>query len=152
MARAAPKVTIEVRGDKKAVLDLHELGVRARDVRPASRRLFRVFEQAEEAQFESHRGWPPLADATLAEKAASGFPAQILVRTGALRASLTESGGSGTVREVRFGVLEFGTSLPYAKYALGTKRQPSRPLIKLRRSDTAKLASILTEYIVKGRT
>ena len=148
----APAIKAEVHGEKKAALDLRALGVRASDVRPASRKLFRIFEGAETAQFASHRDWPPLADATLESKAAAGYPAEILVRTGALRASLTKPRDSEAVREPHAGELEFGTRLPYAHFALGTERQPKRLLIKLRRSDEREIAKTLGTYITKGRT
>jgi len=147
-------VDVEVRGEKEAALDLLKLGIRARDLRPASRKLFRVFEEAEKAQFGSGRGWPRLAPSTLEEKAAEGFPSTVLVRTGVLRDSLAAR-GSGAVRganEPGEGEVTFGTTVPYAKYALGTKRQPPRPLIKLRVSDRTAITKVLSEYIVKGRS
>jgi len=147
-----PAVKVEVRGVAKASLDLRALGVRASDLRPASRKLFRVLEGAEAAQFDSHRGWPPLAPTTLENKARDGYPAQILVRTGALHDSLTRPRDSHAIREVREGELKFGSRLPYAHFAAGTKTQPKRPLFQLRRSDERQLASILTEYIAKGQT
>jgi len=148
---SAPGVKAEIHGDRKAALDLHEIGVRASDMRPVSRELFRVLEQAEQAQFASGSGWPRLAEATLENKARDGYPAQILVRTGALRRALITSGGDA-VRELERSELTFGAAVPYAKYALGTRRQPARPPIKLRPQDEQQITRIFGEYVGGGRT
>jgi len=59
----------------------------------------------------------------------------LLVRTGALRDSLTRRGAAGHVEEMDRQTLSVGSRLPYAIFhQLGTRRMPARPLIVL--SDT----------------
>lgn len=71
-------------------------------------------------------GWPPLAASTRARKRGP----QMMVESGALRASLTSRFGRGAVRKVTpFGVT-FGTTIPYAAaHQYGTYSLPVRQVV-----------------------
>lgn len=83
----------------------------------------------EEEQFSSqgHGAWPPLADTTLAIKEAGGWPSDPLIRTGDLKASLTDPGraaDSGPQRMI------WSTDVEYARFhQTGTRRMPMRQVI-----------------------
>jgi phage gpG-like protein len=72
-----------------------------------------------------------LSAATLANKARYGFPSEKLVRTGALKESLTTAeGGEHGIREVGDTSLLFGTTAWYGVFAKrGTKFEPKRAVI-----------------------
>ncbi|MFB5192655.1 phage virion morphogenesis protein [Alicyclobacillus fastidiosus] len=62
-------------------------------------------------------GWKPLAQSTKWDRVYKGFPvAPILVRTGALRDSLTGGFAKDSIFEVFPTRMEIGTSTPYAMY------------------------------------
>lgn len=74
------------------------------------------------------RGRP--GQARLPDGQAQGLP--LLVRTGALRDSLTTSGAAGSVEELDGGLLTLGARVPYALFhQLGTRHMQARPLIVL---------------------
>jgi phage gpG-like protein len=77
--------------------------------------------------------WPARVGAGLAPPSRRTMRASpLLVRTGALRDSLTTPGAAGSVEELDGGSLTLGTRLPYAMFhQLGTRRMPARPLIVL---------------------
>ena len=72
----------------------------------------------------------------------------LLVRTGALRDSLTTPGAAGRVEELDGGALTLGTRLPYAMFhQLGTRRMPARPLIVLSDERASKWTEIVRNAI-----
>ena len=72
----------------------------------------------------------------------------LLVRTGALRDSLTTPGAAGSVEELDGGSLTLGTRLPYAMFhQLGTRRMPARPLIVLSDERASKWTEIVRNAI-----
>ena len=77
-----------------------------------------------------------------------GTASLLLVRTGALRDSLTTPGAAGSVEELDGGSLTLGTRLPYAMFhQLGTRRMPARPLIVLSDDRSAKWAEVFRNAI-----
>jgi hypothetical protein len=78
---------------------------------------------------EAGPGWAPLAESTIRQKAAAGYPLDPLIRTGALRDSLTqESAAAKTTRLT----MEWGSGVDYAKYHQeGTPRMPQRKVIDI---------------------
>ena len=83
------------------------------------------------------------------------------VRTGALRDSLTRSGAAGAVRRVHGSELEFGSSIPYAKFqvedpgpetpagGLQRKGHPSA-VLKLDEATALEVTRDLGEYLMRG--
>jgi phage gpG-like protein len=82
---------------------------------------------AEGAQGRGGR-WAPLST-KYAQKKAITFPGnQILVRTGAMRLSLTTMGHPGAIRQATASGLVFGSAVPWARFhQVGSSRLPKRP-------------------------
>ena len=104
-------------------------GRELRDLRPLWDRFEPVMAEMEQRQFDT-RGdgaWPPLAESTLRQKSMRGWPADPLVRTGALKDSLTDPGRAFTKGPMN---AEYGTNIPYAHYHQdGTSKMPARQVI-----------------------
>ncbi len=105
------------------------LAGRFEDYRPVLKgSVLKTLRRAEDLHFSTEGDifgdpWPPLAPSTLEAKERLGFGNRpILVRTGALRSSLTSSRGESIVRATRFALL-FGTSIDYAVF----HQQPDGP-------------------------
>ena len=109
------------------------------DNAPALARVADDFREMVAQQFASEgrvggTPWPARAGAGLASSVSrrtmQALP--LLVRTGALRDSLTTPGAAGSVEELDGASLTLGTRLPYAMFhQLETRRMPARPLIVL---------------------
>ena len=77
-----------------------------------------------------------------------GHSLPLLVRTGALRDSLTQPVAAGHVEESDRQTLSIGSRLPYALFhQTGTRRMPARPIIVLRDERTAKWAEFVRAAI-----
>lgn len=115
---------------RRALLDLTSLW----------ERFARTMSSIEQERFSS-RGygeWPALAASTLAQKAAHGFPLDPLVRTGALRDSLTDPGTAGKDRGPQH--FSWGTDVEYAEYHQdGTDKMPQRKVLEIRVEDRQRL-------------
>jgi phage gpG-like protein len=143
------KVEVEQKGAGKAALDLHGLGLRARDVRPCANKIGRIVAQSNKRRFES-RGqgrWPKLDPATVEQKAQAGQDPRILRRSGRLYRSLTDPKPLST----RPDALAFGTDVRYARFAdKGTKNEPARKLIYLQTAEQRRVTEIVSSYIAKA--
>ena len=72
----------------------------------------------------------------------------LLVRTGALRDSLTRNGAAGHIEEMDQQTLSVGSRLPYAIFhQFGTRRMPARPLIVLSDARSARWAEFVRNAI-----
>jgi phage gpG-like protein len=142
------EVEVKVRGVAVAARRMGDLGTRAANPKPAFREIMRELQAQEEQWFASHGGgrWPPLAEVTI-ERKASRRP---LVRTGALRKSLTQSGGANAIREIRQHELLFGSSLFYARiHQTGTPTMPRRnPMAPITDAMRDRAAQEVGAYIV----
>jgi phage gpG-like protein len=122
-------------GDQRADVAVSRLGQFIRDWRPfwrdyAAPKFFADVQRNFETQGAYVGGWQPLSTRYAAWKA-KHFPGKpILVRRGALKASL-EQGGAGNVSRVTEKAAEFGTSIGYAKYHQG--ETPGKGIIPRRR-------------------
>lgn len=89
---------------------------------------------AETLEKSNERAWGrgvTLADSTIAEKAQQGLPAEPLVASGDLKASLTKTGAKGAIREIRPTELRFGTSIFYARWQnYGTSHMAAHKVLK----------------------
>jgi len=148
---AAPKIVVETKGVEKAELNLRELGVRAKDIRPLTRDLSRIFEHSTKKRFEGSAHWPPLAESTLERKSAEGLDHGILRATDSLYKSLTNPGDKNAVRKGKPGEFVFGTKLRHGRFAKGTKTQPKRELINLTAQERREAAKTISSYITTGR-
>jgi hypothetical protein len=121
---------------------------------PAMHDALALLEQRERRRFDEQGGgeWPPLAASTLARKQSAGFPARLLVASGALQHSLIER-GPDAIRELREDGFAFGTRRPYARFHdRGTRRMPPRPLVKLTESERRALLAVIGDYLATGRS
>lgn len=77
-------------------------------------------------------GWAALAPRTIYDKKRMGFPMDILIRTGALKSSLTQKGAVGSIFEGNKHSLTIGTEIHYALplyTGAPSKNLPSRPML-----------------------
>ncbi len=84
--------------------------------------------------------WAPLSPGYLARKTKSGYPPDILIRTGALLNSIKVAPDGGRVT-ASTGV-EYAAPLQY-----GTGNTPPRPFLMLQPEDEAELSRLVVEYI-----
>lgn len=96
---------------------------------------------AEQFDTQGHGAWPGLAESTIQEKSAKGFPLDPLIRTGTLRDSF-ESLAKGPQSFI------YGTNVGYAGYHQdGTPRMPQRKVIDIRTEDRQKLERDMVLYV-----
>jgi len=92
------------------------------------------------------RGRPGQAQRHPARGQAQGLP--LLVRSGALRASLTRKGAAGSIEDIDGQTLSIGSRLPYAIFhQFGTRRMPARPLIVLSDARSARWTEFVRRAI-----
>jgi phage gpG-like protein len=139
---------VKVRGATEAQQHLDQLGERGGDIRPIAHQVEAVVHRSNERRFDT-RGlgsWPADSPDTEAEKSGGS----VLVDSGALKRSLTSSGG-GAVSKEHPTALSFGTSVPYARFhQYGTRNMPKRKLIDLTASDRKKITDLISRYVAKG--
>jgi phage gpG-like protein len=147
---ALVKLDIEARGVDKAAANIAALGVRAQDLRPVGRQVADVVNRSTEQRFQSKGAgtWPPLAPATVEQKARAGKPAQPLVDTGKLHQSMTHQ----EAKQTGEGELTIsGQEVPYAGFIdQGTRNMPARKLTDLTPSDRRQIATAVSDYLVRG--
>lgn len=142
------KIEVEQHGATEAALNLAELGVRARDVRPVGRRVGKVVADSNERRFQGAGRWKKLDADTAERKSREGLDPRILRSSGALHRQLT----STKPREESPDQLVYGTDLFYARFAdKGTKNEPKRKLISLRAAERAEITDIIGRFVVQRR-
>ena len=130
------------------------LAKRGEDARPALREIMDELRLAEDPWFASRGAglWLPLADITRAQKAEQGYSSDTLVRTGALRTSLTAKSRSKSIRRVSKDRLRFGTNVFYARFHAYGEGVPLRdPLIPLDERTRRRMVSDVQKYVLTGR-
>lgn len=139
-------VNISIKGAQRVDAKLSGVAQRATDLTPAMKRGGIVMLASVNRNFgESGRPsrWVPLAPGTVRQKARLGYSPLPLIRTGVLRASISPSTSTNS--------LKIGTSVPYAKYhQLGTRSIPARPYLVFQKQDIRELNQIVKEYIMGG--
>lgn len=147
---------LDARGWVEARRRLMEMKLRAGNLLPAWDELLDWWAQQNRLHFTS-RGqrwltpWPPLADATIAEKIRLGYPTAPLVRTGRMRSQLV-SRPLGFERLSQTSVIA-GTRLERAVFhQRGTKYMPRRQLVNAPQVTREQAAtSAVRSWIVHGR-
>jgi len=105
---------------------LQRLARRVGDPHPALERMRRMLARGEQEVWSTQGSAIGFHWATPAEADRKSDP-QLLVATGALRASLTNEGAGELAGELE---LRFGTDVPYARFHQhGTSRMPARPIM-----------------------
>lgn len=162
---------IDVIGEDVAAANLLKTGIRAKDLRPAARKIRDLLTAGNRRNFESHGAyfgstWPPLSPATVARKGNS----EIGVRTGALKESLSGGRGrktSATRTQVKVGTKRRGANL-FAGGTRGLRRtlfglsvggalgrgstgaQPPRPIVGATSREIRGANIILKRWITEG--
>jgi phage gpG-like protein len=120
------------------------------DLHPLWERFIPLMEQFETERFSSDGfgEWEPLAESTLRQKEAHGYPLDPLVRTGALLASLTDPGQAADVSDDR---MTWGTDVDYAHFHQdgGTTpgRPPQRKVLDISVSQRRELQQAVIQYV-----
>lgn len=140
------ELDIQVLGDEELERKLRSMGDRAILAAPALEEVVDVFRESERALWSRGRSWASNAAATIRNKGRN----QPLVRTGALRRSLTEENDPNQVVEIGNDSVRFGSKLWYGHFAVGTEKQPKREVIKLRVEDRARIHDIVREWVLFG--
>jgi hypothetical protein len=157
------RVDTEVLGEDKVLLDLEAMISRAKDARPATRKVKEIFIKSNKATFDSegsHIGapWAPLAEATLERKSREGIdPRPLHGKTGALGASVT--GGRGKRTSATKTGARAGSGVWYSVFTRGAKADagshntgiPARKLAGVTRSEEEEILTTVSGYIVHGR-
>ena len=153
------RIVVTVDGQEKATRAFRVVDESLRDWRGVWPEIQGYLLRASAEQFDSigSRGgqqWRPLSP-RYAKWKELNYPGQpILVRTGALRESLTRSGANGNVANFQPLFAEYGTSIRYAKFhQRGTRRMPARPPFAPTARDIDRIVSRLFRYseeVAKG--
>lgn len=126
--------------------------LRSRDFRGVFKAAMKDLEKAHAQNFASQGGlvggWKPAySDWKLEDYGAGGT----LVRTGALRNSLTVSNARGAVRDIGLKQAEFGTSLNYAHFhQTGTEDMAARKIVFVPRSFAEGLGRDALDHVAYG--
>ena len=150
-----PEPVIEVRGARKAAVDLAALGERGSDIRRVSEQVRSVYRKSNERRFASNGlgSWPALAPSTVERKARAGAVAPPMVRTGALERSLTAPRASDQVDRRDKTEFRFGTTLSYAVYHdTGTGGEKKRELVELTASEREQISRLISGYVARAET
>jgi phage gpG-like protein len=154
------RMAVELEGDEKVIHDLTKAAERAKDARPAMRKVREIMEGANRRQFETSgaylgESWAQLAPGTLARKARKGQDSRILRASGVLEASL--SGGKGRRGGATRTSARAGTSIWYAVFAkAGTKNAgqgasaPARPIVGFSKADRRKAIRVVEKFLATG--
>ena len=139
------EIKISQKGLQKVQVDLRGTIANASNLRPPLMKSVNDMIRSIHNNFqESGRPekWTPLAASTLKQKRRLGYSSKPLIRTGALRNSVTGS--------VRGNLLAIGTSVEYAKFhQLGTKFIPSRPFLIFQSEDIDQINFLVLDYLTK---
>ena len=147
-------VVLHETGATQVAADLGHFAERARDARPAMRKVRSIMESGYKRNFETGGAylgdsWAALAPGTLARKARKDQDNRVLRATGALEASL--SGGRGRRGGATRTQARAGTSVWYAIFAqAGTKTAPRRRLVGMTKRDVLKSVRTIEKYILTG--
>jgi hypothetical protein len=150
----APETTIEVRGARKAAVDLAELGERGSDIRRVSEKVRAIYRKSNERRFASMGlgSWPALAASTVERKAQGGYDARAMRRSGDLERSLTSPRASDQIDRRDKTEFRFGTTLNYGGYHdTGTGGEKKRELVELTASEREQVSRLISDYIAKDR-
>ncbi|KWW97403.1 hypothetical protein LI90_4375 (plasmid) [Carbonactinospora thermoautotrophica] len=152
----AVRITFSFYGDTQLDRTLARFADNVQDARPVWEVLAERFRRAETRQFRSEGryasgGWDPLSPRYAAWKARNYPGATILVRTGALRDSLTKRPFGIEVIEPSFMVV--GSDVEYGVYhQQGTERMPRRRPVEFTEWERREWVRILQRFIVTGTT
>lgn len=150
----ATRLRFEFFGDEQVNRTILRTIDAAEDARPAWEVLAGSFQTAQRRQFRSEGtygsgGWAPLSPRYAAWKARNYPGAPILVRTGDLRASLTERPFGVEVIEPRFAI--FGSDVRYGLFHQQGDGVPRRRPVELPESLRRRWVKVLQRWLVTGK-
>lgn len=97
-------------------------------------------------------GWAALSPRYAEDKLQRWGSQPILVASGRMRQSLTGGGAGSVSRQIGGDTLEFGTSVPYARFhQSGTSRMPQRRIMDLADADRRTIMKMLQQHLFTGR-
>lgn len=148
--------SLNVEGEQQVARMLSRVTEKINDLRPFldSAAGFLVATMGDQFSGEGSRtgGWAPLSPRYAADKARRWGSKPILEASGAMKASLTGTGGRNISRQIGGDTLEFGTSVPYARYhQTGTSRMPQRRILDLTEDDRRGLMKLLQRHLFTDR-
>lgn len=145
------RLLFDVYGEEEAAYELLRFADRMLDIRPALTKVAADAREQTAQRFEDEGpGWAPLAESTLARKAALGQPSAILQAEGDLLRSLTALGGDH-VEVVADDSLLMATRDPKADYhQKGTSRMPARPIVDFSETQRRDHIRTIQRFIVEG--
>lgn len=148
------RVTFTFYGEAQIDRTLETMAGRVEDATPIWDALADRFLDDERRQFDSEGGfgsgrWSPLSPAYAAWKAVHFPGAGILVRTGDLRASLTEG---PQVRAITPSSMAIGSAVPYGRYHQRGDGVPRRRPVELPESERREWVKRLQRFVVTGET
>lgn len=138
-----------IAGAEEIRLAFSRFGEGVQDLRPAWKLISDDFYEMEANLFKSqgasgNEAWKPLAASTLRRKKGPS----ILDETGALRRSLTQSGGKN-ILSIKKMEVRMGTRDPKAKFHFyGTRRMPRRRPIQVTPNDTRRWVKLMQRHLV----
>ena len=148
-------IAINIRGIGKVSKILSRLTARVRDLKPAWRQIVDNFHELERQQFDTEgsrvKAWKPLTQKYTEWKQKNYPGRKILVRTGALKNSLTMR-TSDSIIKMHSNSLKIGTRTKYAIYHEKGNRKRNlsiRRLINPKRSDITEWLLIIRNYILE---
>lgn len=151
-------ITIDAFGETELNRTLLRIQHAAEDMRPAFNAIHDNFLILEERQFESEGGysggWAPLADSTVAAKAAAGLDPHILQATGELFRSLTEKGDENHVFRITGDSMFMGSKVDYGKYHQSREprsRLPRRPPVTLPEQSKKLWVKFLQSWLMEAQ-
>lgn len=129
-----------VDGARAAAKLIEDIGERAVHARPAMTKITLLLVGGEVALWKRSGGkkWAP--------KVGDG---EVGVLSGRLKASLTEPGAEGAVREIHDDHVVFGTSLYWSRFMqAGTPHEPKRPVLVFRPTDRKATKEIVRLHLL----
>jgi Phage virion morphogenesis family len=155
---------VAITGIDDTIEQIEAISDRVADVTPVLEAIHHAFLNTEEARFNAEGpGWEALADSTLAQKEAKGYPADILQATRDLAKSLTEDDVAGSVWIPTPEGAEMGTDLKPANVKAGSKwadtalgafhqegttKMPARPIIDTDDQGLLVWPSLISDWII----
>jgi len=110
-----PGIAIEIVNDQLVIHFIDSYSERLQNLEPVWRQIAKDLMELEAQIFATQGGiigktWAPLSPKTVRQKQRKGFPLEPLVRTGRLRASLTDESSSEMILEIEPLGLTFGSA------------------------------------------
>lgn len=150
-------LTVKAEGTTQVASHLDQTADRARDAKPAMRKIREIMEAGNRKQFETSGAyfgdsWAELKPGTLARKARRGQDARILRANNALSTSL--SGGKGKRGGATKTQARAGTSVWWGIFAqtgtTGKRAAPRRQIVGLSRRDRLKSVRTIEKFVLTG--